>query len=110
MIIKFDEIEKKELQAFHGGEGALIAYMFADEKNKILRGKLVPGASIGEHRHENTSEIIFILQGRGRIVCEGKEEDVFVGDCHYCPKGSTHAFENVGEEDLIFYAVVPKHD
>ena len=110
MIIRFDEMEEKQLSSFYGGKEALRARMLIDENNKILRGKLVPGASIGEHRHENTSEIIFILQGRGRIVCEGKEEDVFVGDCHYCPKGSTHAFENVGEEDLIFYAVVPKHD
>lgn len=108
MIIKFDEIKEKELQAFHGGEGALSANMFADEKNKILRGKLVPGASVGVHRHIPSSEIIFILSGKGKSICDGKEELLFAGDCHYCPKGSEHCLINVGEEDLLFYAVVPQ--
>ena len=109
MIIKFDEIKETELQAFHGGEGALIANMFADEKNKILRGKLPPGATVGMHRHIPSSEIIFILSGKGKSICDGKEELLFAGDCHYCPKGSEHCLINVGDEDLFFYAVVPQH-
>ena len=108
MIIKFDEIKEKELQAFHGGEGALSANMFVDEKNKILRGKLIPGTSVGVHRHVPSSEIIFILSGKGKSICDGKEELLFAGDCHYCPKGSEHCLINVGEEDLLFYAVVPQ--
>ena len=108
MIIKFDEIPEKQLPAFYGGDGALIANMFVDEKNKILRGKLVPGASIGMHKHENNSEIIFILSGQGATFCDGVEEKLFAGDCHYCPKGSEHGLRNVGEEDLLFFAVVPQ--
>lgn len=108
MIIKFDEIKETELKAFYGGDGALIANMYVDEKNKILRGKLVPGVSIGLHRHVPTSEIIFILSGEGKSVCDGKEEMLRVGDCHYCPKGSEHCLINVGDEDLCFYAVVPQ--
>ena len=108
MIIKFDGMEEKELQAFYGGDGALIANMFVDENNKILRGKLAVGSSIGLHKHEPTSEIIFILSGKAKSVCDGAEELLGAGDCHYCPKGSTHCLINVGNEDLRFFAVVPK--
>lgn len=108
MVIKFDEMKETELKAFYGGEGALIANMFVDEKNKILRGKLVKGATIGLHKHEPSSEIIFILSGKGKSVCDGVEEILSAGDCHYCPKGSEHCLINVGEEDLCFYAVVPQ--
>lgn len=108
MVIKFDEIKETELKAFYGGEGALIANMYVDEKNKILRGKLVPGATIGLHRHIPSSEIIFILSGKGKAICDGVEEGISAGDCHYCPKGSEHTLINVGEEDLCFYAVVPQ--
>ena len=108
MIIKFDEIKEKELKAFYGGEGALLANMYVDDRNKILRGKLVPGTTIGLHRHEPTSEIIFILSGKAKSICDGVEELLFAGDCHYCPKGSEHCLINVGEEDLCFYAVVPQ--
>lgn len=108
MIIKFNGIEERNLKAFYGGEGALIANMFVDEKNKILRGKLVPGSSIGLHKHDTSSEIIFVYAGKGKMLCDGKEELLSAGDCHYCPKGSEHTFLNVGEEDLCFYAVVPQ--
>ncbi|MBQ8374500.1 MAG: cupin domain-containing protein [Clostridia bacterium] len=108
MIIKFNEIKATELKAFYGGEGALIANMYVDEKNKILRGKLVPGATIGLHRHVPSSEIIFILSGKGKAICDGAEEFLFAGDCHYCPQGSEHSLINIGDEELCFYAVVPQ--
>ena len=108
MIIKFNEMQENEMKAFFGGEGALLAKIFVDDKNKILHGKLVPGASIGTHKHEPSSEIIFILSGKGKSICDGVEENLTAGDCHYCPKGSTHCLINVGEEDLCFYAVVPQ--
>ena len=109
MIIKFDEIKETALESFYGGQGALCANMSVDENNKILRGKLVPGASIGVHRHEPTSEIIFVVSGKGKMLCDGKEERLLPGDCHYCPKGSEHTFVNDGDEDIHFFAVVPKH-
>lgn len=108
MIIKFDEMEEKSLPSFQGGEGVFYARMFVDEKIKILKGKLVPGATIGLHRHIPTSEVIFILSGTGTAFCEGEKEILHAGDCHYCPKGSEHTLKNLGDEDLLFYAVVPQ--
>ncbi len=107
MRIQFDEVGEKELPAFYGGEDALRARMFVDANNKILRGRLVPGASIGLHKHETSSEIILILSGEGTAVCDGVEEKLVAGDCHYCPKGSTHTLRNEKQENLIFFAVVP---
>jgi mannose-6-phosphate isomerase-like protein (cupin superfamily) len=109
MIIKFDELEEKKLPAFYGGNGTFLAKMHVDERNKILKGTLPIGCSIGLHQHQPTSEIIFILSGKGKNICDGKEEFLSAGDCHYCPKGSNHTLINDGEEDLIFYAVVPVH-
>lgn len=108
MIIKFNEIEEQELKAFQGGMVALNAKIYTDGQNKILRGRLVPGASVGMHRHETSSEIIFLVAGQAKSICDGKEELLFAGDCHYCPKGSEHCLINVGEEEVLFYAVVPQ--
>ena len=108
MIIKFDEMDEKRMPNFYEGNGELIANMFVDDKVKILRAKLEKGSSIGLHRHVPTSEVIFILSGKGKAVCDGVEENLSAGDCHYCPKGSEHTLINVGEEDLCFYAVVPQ--
>lgn len=108
MIIRFEELEEKELKAFQGGMFALNAKIYTDGQNKILRGRLIPGASVGAHRHETSCEIIFILQGQAKSICDGKEEILFAGDCHYCPKGSEHCLINIGEEEVVFYAVVPQ--
>ena len=109
MIIKLNELEEVKLSSFYGGEGALCARMFTDGKNKILRGRLVPGATVGLHTHIPSSEIVFILSGKGKSVCDGVEEYLGAGDCHYCPQGSSHCLINIGDEDLCFYAVVPQH-
>ena len=108
MLIKLNEMEEKELKAFYGGEGALCAKLYTDGMNKILRGRLAVGSTVGLHTHETSAEIIFILSGKGKAICDGKEEFLSAGDCHYCPKGSEHCLINTGDEDLIFYAVVPQ--
>ena len=108
MIINFNEMEEVELKAFKGGMYALNAKMYTDAYNKILRGRLIPGASVGMHVHDTSAEIIFIVSGQAKSICDGKEELLFAGDCHYCPKGSEHCLINVGAEDLVFHAVVPQ--
>ena len=109
MIINFKEMKEVELKAFKGGTYALNAKTYADEHNKILRGRLIPGASVGMHAHDSSAEIIFIISGQAKSICDGKEELLFAGDCHYCPKGSEHCLINVGTDDLYFYAVVPQY-
>ena len=60
MNFNYNEQEYEEFPNFKGGEKSLYAKMFHDEKNRIIYGKLIPGASIGVHTHETNSEIIYI--------------------------------------------------
>ena len=109
MRIDFDTMETTVIPHFRGGEKEVSSEMFVDECNKIMRGRLIPGASIGLHTHETSSEIIYILSGSGKALCDGGSEDLFPGKCHYCPQGHTHSLINDGSEDLVFFAVVPQH-
>ena len=109
MNIKFNEINIEELPNFKGGEKFARMQFHVDENNRIMRGCLVPGASIGLHTHETNSEIMYILQGSGKVLCDGEYSPVTVGDVHYCPKGHEHSLINSGNEDLVFFAVVPEH-
>lgn len=114
MIIKFDESNLCSLPKFKGGEKELTANMFFDGTNRMFRGCLAPGASIGLHTHEDSCEVIFILSGKGNIIEIDNVADsspmtslVEEGDCLYCPKGHAHSLINSSEtEDLIFYATV----
>lgn len=113
MIIDFNDIDLSIMPNFKGGDKELAAKMFFDGTNRIFKGRLVPGATIGMHTHDDSCEVIFILEGNGTIV-EGMPEDLSVlpvkaGDCLYCEKGQSHSLRNTAVTgDLVFYAVVAK--
>ena len=108
MIIDFNSIDLSVMPNFNGGEKELAAKMFFDGTNRILtRARLIPGASIGMHTHGDSCEVIFILEGCGRILEDGTKKEVQAGDCLYCPKGGSHSLINDSESDLVFCAVVP---
>ncbi len=108
MIIDFSKMEETRLPEFKGGVGETISRMRVDEYGKIMYGRLEPGSTIGLHRHETSSEIIYILSGRADFLYDEGSEEVEAGQCHYCPKGHSHSMRNFGKEDLVFFAVVPE--
>ena len=108
MNFNYNELEYEEFKNFKGGEKSLYTKMFHDEKNRIIYGKLIPGASIGVHTHETNSEIIYIVEGTGKVLMDQAYEKLEAGMCHYCPKGHTHSLMNDSGSDLIFFAVVPE--
>ncbi len=109
MKIDFKDIEETIVPNFKGGEGRYIMRHYTDDKVKIMFGRLEPGCSIGLHRHEGNSEIMYILSGVATYIYEGEEEVVMPGQVHYNPQGRQHTLINRGTEDLTFFAVVPEH-
>lgn len=108
MIIDYNAEEYQEFPNFKGGDGSLMAKMFFDGTNRVLRAYLEPGCSIGFHKHETNSEIIYILEGTGKVLLENGEEAVCAGQTHYCKKGESHSLVNNSDSRLEFFAVVPE--
>lgn len=108
MLINFNKVEETIIPHFRGGEKNTAVHMVTDDKNKIMYGRLEPGASIGMHTHETSSEIIYITGGSGKVICDGETETLEKGMCHYCPKGHEHSLINDSSADLLFFAVVPE--
>ena len=110
MVIDFNKIDEVANPNFKGGEGDTMFRTFNDGTNKIMRGRLEVGCSIGYHSHESNSEIIYILSGEARCLYDGGEERLTAGQCHYCPQGHSHSLINASSaEPLLFFAVVPEH-
>lgn len=108
MIIDLDNMETTVLPNFKGGEKDFKAKMYFDGSTRIMRGTLEQGASIGFHKHETNSEIMFILSGAGKVLMDEGVEYVKAGQCHFCPKGHSHSLINESEEPLVFCATVPE--
>ncbi len=109
MILDFKNMEEIVIPNFKGGEKQVAAKMFADEKNRIMVSRLIPGATVGLHTHEGSSETVYILEGSGKMLYDDGEERIEAGQVHYCPEGHTHSLINDTESDLVFFAVVPQH-
>ena len=109
MIIDFDKIESKDIEGFKGGKGLLHTCNFEDENNKIMLSCLEPGASSGFHCHEKNSEVIFIIKGDAKFRYDDTEEILHTGQVHYCPMGHSHCFENIGDDQLVYFAQVAEH-
>lgn len=110
MLIDFTSLPETIIPNMRGGEKEVRAHMFVDPKCKIMLGKLIPGASIGLHTHETSSELIYVLSGTGQVLCDDVLEPLSPGACHYCPQGHAHSLMNPSDEDLTFLAVVPEHE
>jgi len=107
MVIKFDEAGWTPEEHFKGGEGTIFMKVTNDGLNKILLIKIPSGCSIGLHKHEGNSEIIYILEGEGKTWQDGVLVPVSAGMAAYCPEGETHQMINDFDRDLVFFAVIP---
>ncbi|MCH5207003.1 MAG: cupin domain-containing protein [Oscillospiraceae bacterium] len=109
MFIDYENLLKMSMEEFRGGTGTTHERIFADNLNRIAKLTLEPGASIGLHRHTTSSEMVFVILGKAKVICDGEEEHLRMGQCHYCPMGSEHTIINEGQDVLVVFDVVPEH-
>lgn len=109
MIIDFDNIPEAHLMGFKGGSGPLDTRNYADDKVKIMYSTLRPGATTGEHVHEDNCEVVMVISGVATFCYDGGVEECRAGQVHYCPMGHSHHMENRTDHDLVYLAIVPEH-
>ncbi|MET3152556.1 UNVERIFIED_ORG: lysophospholipase L1-like esterase/quercetin dioxygenase-like cupin family protein [Stenotrophomonas geniculata] len=95
----------------HGGAGPTTAYpFFADAQGLpfVLRKRVLhKGAGIGLHP-QHKDEIYYIVSGQGSYVLDGKQHDVRAGHALLTRKGSSHALQQAGDEDLVVLLAYPR--
>lgn len=109
MLIDFEKIVHTTLTEFRGGEKSIRTAEYIDDVNRIIKVTLHPGATVGLHKHPTSSEVIFVITGTGTVTVDGVEEKLYPGLCSYCPMGGEHSIRNDGEDEFVYYAVVPQH-
>ena len=106
MLINFNEIQEHTLPGMNNGTGEMSARMYMDANGKIIPWRIHAGGSIGNHKHETSDDINYVLSGCGKAVCDCEVEILTAGCCHICKKGSEHSIINTGDEDLCLLTVV----
>ena len=72
----------------------------------FARVRIPVGASLGVHQHVDNNETYYILQGTATYTDNDETYTVKAGDTTFCADGDTHGIENIGDEDLIFIALI----
>lgn len=63
--------------------------------------KVAPGETVRPaHSHPNGEEVVYIIQGGGRIMIEGVVEPLKSGQVVLIPQGKIHMLQNNGSEEL----------
>ncbi len=105
-------MKREPLPNCHGGKGTLDWTEVINSKRNgesncrfIHDDVMPPGASVGEHLHEDDEEYYYILSGTGLMKLDGKSYRVGKGDLTVVRPGGRHGLENTGDEDLRFIVV-----
>jgi mannose-6-phosphate isomerase-like protein (cupin superfamily) len=72
----------------------------------LAHARLGPGEASKPHRLRTSSEVYFILEGRGRMNVDGESCEVVPGTVIYIPPGSSQNIENMGDGTLVFLCIV----
>ncbi|WP_424811170.1 cupin domain-containing protein [Roseococcus sp. YIM B11640] len=61
------------------------------------------GCFVREHMHPDNEEVIFVLEGRGEALLDGKNRHPMEkGSCFFLGKGRPHRFEASADGPLVF--------
>lgn len=108
MKIELEKNECEKLENFKDGEGYFLRKKYQEDGFIVMNACLKENCSIGLHVHKNEYEIIRIISGIGKMICNGEVEILKPGDVHICKENQRHTFKNENKEDLIFFATVIK--
>ena len=95
-----------------GGKGEIYITHLLTQKEMVgqcgMFAKVVvpPGSSLGVHPHNGNTETYHILQGKALYTDNSETYEVKPGDTTFCADGDSHGIENIGDEDLIFVALI----
>lgn len=68
----------------------------------------MPGQKLPAHKHPGAEVYLFVLNGQGTIIIDGKETEVKESDLVHTSDDEELAFSNSGSEPVSLYVVLSK--
>ena len=65
-----------------------------------------PGGHSPRHSHD-WEHVNYVIQGKGRLMIDGREQDVAERDFAFVPANIEHQFSNPYDKDFEFICIVP---
>ena len=112
MVFTKDALYSETRANMRGGDGEAVVTTLLPTAEMNGKGRmfsritLPPGASIGEHTHENDAETYYFLRGKAEYSDNGHIVTVGAGDVTHVPAGQHHGVRNVGDEPVELVALI----
>jgi quercetin dioxygenase-like cupin family protein len=107
--VHYDEVELEPVQA-EGASGVKVRWLISEEDGAptfyMRRFELEPEGRTPRHSHKWEHEV-YILEGDGTVLENGKEKPFSAGDVLYCAPDEEHFFQ-AGPQGTAFLCLVPK--
>jgi len=94
----------------HGGEIKVFASPKTMGTTKLIMGTaiLLPRTEIVEHVHDYGEEVIFVVQGAGKVFLDGKQTSITAGDAFIARQGVKHKIINDSSAKLhLIFSCAP---
>jgi quercetin dioxygenase-like cupin family protein len=108
-IEKSSNIKKTPVNA-EGAKDVEIRWLISNQdgaENFAMRMfEIQPGGHTPLHTHPHEHEV-FIIEGRGALVFEGKEHEFGADYAIFVPGGKEHCFKNTGNSLLRLLCLIP---
>lgn len=99
------KIRPKDLAKFQADRMVKVALARTDRALLDLYC-LGPGQEQKPHAHADQDKIYVVLEGRARVVLDGREEHLEAGEAAVAPAGAEHGIANPGPAPLLALVVV----
>ena len=107
MLLDIFNMSPKTIAGFKGGEGEALVRMHQDDMGKVAQITLPVGASIGQHVHDDSYEVVYVLAGYGTCYDGDQVYPLSAGMVQYCPQHQGHIIVNTGTEELRLLGIIP---
>lgn len=96
---------------FIAGDNTILRELFNPFKNDMklrysLAHAIVKPKEITHNHRLKTSEVYYILEGKGLMCIDDESAEVKEGQAIYIPPESKQRIKNVGNKDLVFLCIV----
>jgi len=87
------------------GEKAQAIRIGGDETATLFVARFAAGGEVKPHFHKSHSEILYIIEGTGSMILDGKEIDFKPGSILMNPMGKVHSMKNTGSGDIVVFQI-----
>jgi len=100
----------KECEEIVAGDNCILRELLGSKDGiagySLAKATVKPGDITYKHKLRKSSEVYFILEGKGLMFMDDERGEVVSGDIIYIPPNSVQRIKNTGNENLVFLCIV----